>query len=72
MAALICFYMSVISPAHMASRHYVYNTTDAANYAAFTPILWCFFVAWMIFVSYNGQAGKCGSYEVPVGGTGVL
>ena len=56
----------------MASRHYVYNITDAANYAAFAPILWCFFMAWIIFVSYFGQAGKCGTYEVPIGGTGVL
>jgi peptidoglycan/LPS O-acetylase OafA/YrhL len=56
-AALICFYMSIISPAHMASRYYVYNTSDAASYAAFVPIYWCLFLAWVIFVSYIGQAG---------------
>ena len=56
----------------MAIRHYVYNTTDAANYAAFTPIFWCLFVAWIIFLSYIGQAGKCGTYEIPVSITGVL
>jgi len=64
--------MSVISPAHMASRHYVYNTRDAANYAAFTPISWCFFVAWIIFISYIGQKVKYGTFELPVVGKGVL
>jgi len=49
----------------MASRHYVYNTRDAANFAAFTPIFWCLFVGWIIFVSYIGQAGTYGS----LGGT---
>jgi hypothetical protein len=49
----------------MASQHYVYNTRDAANFAAFTPISWCLFVAWIIFVSYIGQAGM---YE-NLGGT---
>ena len=49
----------------MASREYVYNTTDAAKFAAFTPISWCLFVAWIIFVSYIGQAGTCGN----LGGT---
>jgi hypothetical protein len=56
-AAIICFYMSVISPAHMASQHYVYNTTDAANFAAFVPITWCLFTAWIIFISYIGYGG---------------
>ena len=60
-AAAICFYMSIISPAHMASHQYVYNITDAANFAAFTPISWCLFVAWIIFVSYIGQAGMYGN-----------
>jgi hypothetical protein len=53
--------MSQISPAHMASRQYVYNTTDAANFAAFAPISFCLFVAWIIFVSYIGQAGMYGN-----------
>ncbi|GFG36025.1 hypothetical protein Cfor_12777, partial [Coptotermes formosanus] len=55
--AMICFYMSIVSPAYMASQHYVYNTRDAANFAAFTPISWCLFVAWIIFVSYISQGG---------------
>jgi hypothetical protein len=46
----------------MASRDYVYNTTDAANFAAFAPIYWCFFLAWIIFVSYIGQAGTYGKF----------
>jgi hypothetical protein len=56
-AAVVCFYMSIISPAHMASRHYIYNTTEAANFAAFVPITWCLFTAWIIFVSYIGHGG---------------
>jgi hypothetical protein len=63
--AMICFYMSIVSPAYMASQHYVYNTRDAANFAAFTPISWCLFVAWIIFVSYISQGGmyQLGSWE---------
>jgi hypothetical protein len=41
----------------MASRQYVYNTGDAAKFAAFTPIFCCLFVGWIIFVSYIGQGG---------------
>jgi hypothetical protein len=44
----------------MASPQYVYNTGDAANFAAFRPISWCLFVAWIIFLSYIGQAGMNG------------
>jgi len=51
----------------MATKQYVYNTTDAANFAAFTPISWCLFVAWIIFVSYIGQAGMYGN----LGGTSL-
>jgi hypothetical protein len=53
--------MSVINPAHMASREYVYNTGDAAKFAAFTPISWFLFVGWIIFVSYTCQAGMYGN-----------
>jgi hypothetical protein len=49
----------------MASRQYIYNTRDAANFAAFTPISWCLFVAWIIFISYIGQGGMYGN----LGGT---
>ena len=49
----------------MASRHFVYNPRDAANFAAFAPILWCLFVGWIIFVSYIDQAGTYGN----LGGT---
>jgi len=45
----------------MASRHFVYNPRDAANFAAFAPILWCLFVGWIIFVSYIDQAGMYGN-----------
>jgi len=49
----------------MASRHYVYNARDAANFAAFAPISWCLFHAWVFFVTYIGQAGTYGD----LGGT---
>jgi len=45
----------------MASQQYVYNTRDAANFAAFTPIFWCLLVGWIVFVSYIGQAGMYGN-----------
>ncbi|XP_021920277.1 O-acyltransferase like protein-like isoform X2 [Zootermopsis nevadensis] len=58
--AVVCFYMAIISPAHMASRYYVYNPTEAANFAAFAPIFCCLFLAWIIFMSYIGHGGLLG------------
>jgi hypothetical protein len=56
-AAIVCMYMAIIDPAHMANRHYVYNPRDAANFAAFAPVFWCLFTAWIIFISYVGHGG---------------
>lgn len=51
-------YQSIVSPAKMGDRAYVYNRLDAANYAAFAPITWCIFFGWIIFTSYTGNGGK--------------
>lgn len=42
-------------PAPMGSIDYQYNSTHAANYAAFAPIAWCSFFAWIIFTSHLGH-----------------
>ncbi|XP_069685548.1 nose resistant to fluoxetine protein 6-like isoform X2 [Periplaneta americana] len=61
-AAVFCLYHAVISPAHMADRHYVYNPADAAKFAAFAPIAICLFIAWIIFISFIGQGGLLGQF----------
>ncbi|KAL4105101.1 hypothetical protein QTP88_020374 [Uroleucon formosanum] len=51
------FYEAFIHPSKMGDIDYVYNASDAANYAAFAPIYWCIFFSWIIFVSYTGNGG---------------
>lgn len=41
-------------PAPMGHKDYIYNSTHAAHYAAFAPIAWCSFFAWVIFTSHLG------------------
>ncbi|EFA04173.1 O-acyltransferase like protein [Tribolium castaneum] len=55
--ALLSFIASLFGPAFMGSIDYVYNPTDAAWYAAFAPILWCFSFGWIIFTSHLGYKG---------------
>lgn len=60
--ALICFYLSVISPSFMGRVGYKYEAIHAANYAAFAPITWCFLFGWIIFTSYIGKGGSIGRF----------
>ncbi|XP_059617038.1 nose resistant to fluoxetine protein 6 isoform X1 [Phlebotomus argentipes] len=46
--------VAFFGPAPMGRIGYVYNTTHAAHYAAFAPIAWCSFFAWIIFTSHLG------------------
>ncbi|XP_054280087.1 nose resistant to fluoxetine protein 6-like [Macrosteles quadrilineatus] len=55
--AICMLYQSIVSPAKMGDRNYVYNRLDAANYAAFAPITWCLFFGWIIFTSHTGNGG---------------
>ncbi|XP_027843539.2 nose resistant to fluoxetine protein 6-like [Aphis gossypii] len=55
------FYEAFIHPSKMGDIDYVYNASDAANYAAFAPIYWCIFFSWIIFVSYTGNGGVVSS-----------
>ena len=45
-------------PAPMGSINYIYNPTHAAHYAAFAPIAWCSFFAWIIITSHLGYESK--------------
>jgi hypothetical protein len=56
--AICMLYQSIVSPAKMGDRNYVYNRLDAANYGAFAPITWCSFFAWIIFTSHTGNGGN--------------
>ncbi|XP_039298057.1 O-acyltransferase like protein [Nilaparvata lugens] len=55
--SLCLLYQSIVSPAKMSDRHYVYDRIDAANYAAFAPITWCLFFSWVIFCAHTGNGG---------------
>lgn len=58
MAALACLYLSVVTPSFMGAVGYEYDALHAANYAAFAPITWCLFFAWIIFTSHIGTGGE--------------
>lgn len=45
-------------PAPMGSINYIYDPIHAAAYAAFAPIAWCSFFAWVIFTSHLGYRSK--------------
>lgn len=55
---------SFIGPAPMGSINYEYNSMHAAIYAAWSPIGWCCFFAWVIFTSHLGYNES--KYLVPV------
>ena len=46
------------APAPMGTMGYKFNPTHAAHYAAFAPIGWCLFFAWIIFTSQLGYKSK--------------
>ncbi|GLV41432.1 drop dead [Carabus blaptoides fortunei] len=64
--ALLSFCVAFFGPAFMSSIGYKYNPTDAAWYAAFAPIAWCFSFAWIIYTAhfgYDGYIGKIFSWK---------
>lgn len=50
--------ISFFGPAPMGDIAYKFNPTHAAHYAAFAPIGWCMFFAWMIVTSHLGYKSK--------------
>lgn len=54
----ILLIVSFFGPAPMGSINYKYNPTHAAYYAAYAPIGWCCFFAWIIFTSQLGYHSK--------------
>lgn len=51
-------FSSFFGPAPMGSINYIYKPSHAAHYAAFAPIAWCSFFAWIIFSSHLGYNSK--------------
>lgn len=45
----------------MGDIDYQYNPTHAAYYAAFSPIAWCLFFAWIILLSHAGYSSELGN-----------
>ncbi|XP_059483619.1 nose resistant to fluoxetine protein 6 isoform X2 [Neocloeon triangulifer] len=57
---LICIY-PWFSPYHMSRLDYRYNVWEAANYAAWAPILWSLFIICLIFVCHK-RGGWVGAF----------
>ncbi|KAF5287571.1 hypothetical protein FQA39_LY15900 [Lamprigera yunnana] len=58
--AFCSFCIAFFGPSFMGSHQYKYNPVDAAQYAAFAPILWCISFAWIIFTTHIKQSGLLG------------
>lgn len=54
---MLMFSLAFFGPAFMGHVEYKYDATDAAWYAAFAPIAWCFSFAWVIYKSHFGHEG---------------
>ena len=54
LAIIVTLLMSSV----MSKVGYEFNATYAAIYAAFAPIPWCLFFAWIIFTSQAGYKSK--------------
>lgn len=48
-----CFW----APNHLAHKDYVYEPTDAAQYAAWAPLVWSLAISWIIFVVFTRNDG---------------
>ncbi|CAH1130534.1 unnamed protein product [Ceutorhynchus assimilis] len=65
--ALFSFLISYFGPSFMGKIDYVYNPTDAALYAAFSPILWVASFCWIIYTSELGYTGIVGKlFSLPI------
>lgn len=48
-----CFWSS----SHVSHKDYMYDPLDAAQYAAWAPLLWSISLTWIIFISYTKNCG---------------
>lgn len=46
-----CFW----SPNHLSHKDYVYDPVEAAQYAAWAPLLWSLAISWIIFVVFSNN-----------------
>ncbi|XP_065345573.1 nose resistant to fluoxetine protein 6-like isoform X1 [Cloeon dipterum] len=58
---LICIY-PWFSPYNMSSHDYKYDAMEAANYAAWAPVLWSLFIISLIFVCHQNRGGFIGIF----------
>lgn len=54
----VAIIMTLLLSSAMSTVGYKYDPTHAAIYAAFAPIPWCLFFAWIIFTSQTGYKSK--------------
>lgn len=45
------------APSHMSHKDYVYETIEAAQYAAWAPLLWSLALSWIVFVVFTRNEG---------------
>jgi hypothetical protein len=58
-----CFLVAFLSPVPMSNINYQYNPTHAAYYAAISPIAWCLFFIWIIFLSESGYSSEFSKFS---------
>ncbi|XP_071452991.1 nose resistant to fluoxetine protein 6-like [Hetaerina americana] len=53
---------AMMGPTQTTNLNYVYKEHEAAFYMAFSPIMWCIFVGWVIFATTTGYGGFFGKF----------
>ncbi|XP_046395284.1 nose resistant to fluoxetine protein 6-like [Ischnura elegans] len=53
---------AMMGPTQITDMNYVYKEHDAAFYMAFSPIMWCCFIAWTIYATSTGYGGFFGDF----------
>lgn len=48
-----CFW----SPIHLSNKDYVYDPIEAAQYAAWAPLVWSLALSWIVFVVFTKNEG---------------
>lgn len=55
-----CFW----APNHLSHKDYVYEPTDAAQYAAWAPLVWSLAISWIIFIVFTKNDGNINELRV--------
>lgn len=57
-----CFW----APNHLSHKDYVYEPTDAAQYAAWAPLVWSLAISWIIFIVFTKNDGNIDNQNLSI------